>query len=80
MAKISVNFAEARRRSRDRITQALTELRRIEETVKQLGLPSEDPETGLADRELKDALNCIGALEALMNDQLYRNREPRKGP
>ena len=79
MPKIEVNFEEAGRRMRERIAQALADLENIRETLTQIGLPDEDPETGVATHELAEGLNHVGALESLMRDQLSRNREAHMG-
>ncbi len=79
MPKIQVDFGEAGRQTRERIHEALTELEAVRETVLQIGLPGEDPKTGLASDELADALNHVAAIEGLMRDQLSRNREAHMG-
>ncbi len=79
MPKIRVDFEEAGRQTRERIAQALVELEALRRTVLQIGLPGEDPETGLASGELADALNQVAAIESLMHDQLSRNREAHMG-
>jgi hypothetical protein len=59
---------------RERIAQALADLENIRETLTQIGLPDEDPDTGVATHELAEALNHVGALESLKRPVVPESR------